>query len=276
VAPNVLLEAGGALDYVDRSTASGFDRNGEGEGESAMGMSVADVDGDGEADLFVTNFARESNTLYRGDGCGTFEDVTARAGLDDRPGEMGWGVAAVDLDGDGEVDVVLTNGHIYPQVEELDDPADRLAQPLRLYRGLGGGRFAEATAGSGLDRVGPVNGRALVPADLDDDGRLDLVVTTHRGAPLLLRNLSAPGNRRAVVTLHPSRPGGAEGARVELRLADGSRRAAWRVRAQGYLSSRDPRLFFGLGAGGEVAGLSVGWIGDSRGEARVREIGAEH
>ena len=105
---------------------------------------------------------------------------------------MGWGVVAEDFDGDGYLDVAIANGHIYPQVETLGDPTDRLAQPLYLYRGRGGNRFDEVASAGGLWAVPHQNRRALVVADLDADGRPDLLVTTHRGAPELFRNV-VPG-----------------------------------------------------------------------------------
>lgn len=223
VGPNLLFEnrsGGGEVRFAQRALEMGAAVNADGFQESGMGIAFLPPSGGGAPSLLVTNFSAEKNTLYENLG-GHFEDSSRGSGLDGHRMEMGWGVVAEDFDGDGHLDVAIANGHIYPQVEILGDAADRLAQPLRLFRGQGGHRFEEVSPGGGLWAVPHQNRRALVVADLDADGRPDLVATTHRGTPELFRNVVRKTVRRKA----------ARAANADA------------FRNQGYLSARDPRQF---------------------------------
>jgi len=225
VAPNLLFEnvsRGGEVRFLERAAELGAAVNADGVKESGMGVALFATAAADPPSLMVTNFAGEKNTLYRNAG-GSFRDTTAGTGLEAHRAEMGWGIAVEDFDGDGVLDVAIANGQIYPQVETLKDPADRWEQPLRLYRGLPDGRFEELPEAGGLASGPPRNRRALLVAELDQDGRPDLVATTHRGRPELFRNVVAGPVRR------------------KPRLADQPNS----FRNQGYLSARDPRLFLG-------------------------------
>jgi len=239
VAPNLLFEnrsrhvgaglvparsaaAQSELRFIERAAELGAAVNAAGTKESGMGIALIEAGPAAAPSLLLTNFAGEKNTLYKNLG-GRFEDATAGTGLEAHPAEMGWGVAAEDFDGDGLLDVAIANGQIYPQVAALDDPEDRWEQPLRLYRGLPGGRFEEVPRAGGLASVPPRNRRALIVADLDDDGRPDLIATTHRGRPELFRNVVDRPVRRRPERAVPPDP----------------------FRHQGYFSARDSRRFLG-------------------------------
>lgn len=223
--------------------------------ESGMGLAVGDVFENGLPDLLVTNFAAQTNTLYRNRG-ELFEDVTAGTGLDAHANELGWGVVLVDLDADSHLDAVVANGHIYPQVAALDDPGDVYEQPLRIYAGDGRGSFREVTL---PELAAPRNRRGLIAADLNNDGRLELVVNVHRGEPEIFWNHSAPERHWIRFSLDGRRPPDPMGARLTVTLPDGRRRTSWYLPNQGYQSSQDPRVLFGLDSFEEVAAVEVRW-----------------
>lgn len=250
----------GRIRFEETAAELGAAVNAQGMSESGMGLAAGDVFEDGRAALALTNFAGEKNTLYRSFGS-RFEDVTSGTGLDAHRNELGWGIILADLDDDSHLDAVVANGHIYPQVAALNDPADVYAQPMRLYAGDGRGRFVEQAVPVLAE---PRSRRGFVVADLDDDGRLDLVVQTHRGTPQVFWNRSSPGNRWIRFTLRGTAPRDPMGARVEITLTDGSVRTAWHLPNQGYQSSQDPRVLFGLGASRRVARLSVTWPDGTR------------
>jgi hypothetical protein len=222
-----------------------------------MGLAVGDVWERGLPDLFVTNFAFQKNTLYRNLGLAV-EDATPATGLDAHRNELGWGAVLADLDADSHLDAVVANGHVYPQVAALHDPREVYEQPMRLYAGRGGGAFEEATVPALAE---PRGRRGLIAADLNNDGRLDLVTQTHRGEPQLFWNRSNADNHWIRFHLVGKGPSDPMAARVTVRLPDGSRRTAWHLPNQGYQSSHDPRVFIGLGPAESVSAVEVMWPG---------------
>jgi hypothetical protein len=230
---------------VERGRAAGVaDRN------AGMGIAAADFSGDGRPDLLVTNSHRQLHGVFRSGAPERFTDARpgfARA-FDTR--FAGWGVAWTDLDLDGTLDVVLTNGAI----PVTDLTAD--AEPIQVLARLAGrgqrGRVADVSSGVGLGD-GPLrNGRGLAAADYDNDGDVDVAVGSIGDELLLLENTGAKGHWLEV-QLRTFSPG----AKVTLVLP-GGRRLAREVQAgSSYLSSEDPRLHFGLGQAATVRSLVV-------------------
>lgn len=243
------------LEEIGVETGAAFDAGGV--PEAGMGLAVGDVVEDGLPELFVTNFAEQTNTLYRNRGA-LFEDVTAGSGLEAHANELGWGAVLADLEADSHLDVVVANGHVYPQVAVLADPREVYEQPLRLYAGDGRGHFREATP---PELSLPRNRRGLIAADLNNDGRLELVSVVHRGEPEIFWNRSAPGSHWIRFTLEGRGPRDPMAARLTVTLPDGSQRTSWHHPNQGYQSSQDPRIFFGLGDFAEVSAVEVRWPG---------------
>lgn len=254
VMPNLLWRNLGHFKFDDEAVERGAAVNFEGIHESSMGVVAGDVSETGNPDIFVTNFAGEKNTLYRNNGEG-FEDITPGTGLDAHRGELGWGNAIADLDNDGHEDIIIANGQIYPQVEKLKDSVDRYKQPMRLYAGDGHEKFQEISVPAFQRRA---SRRGLIAVDLNNNGRLDIVTVTQNGAPEIFWNDSSPGNHWIRFTLAGAKEKTAMGAKVEITFA-GLRRTAWKLPNQGYQSSQDPRVHFGLGGATRVTSIKIFW-----------------
>ena len=258
--------------FADRALIAGCAANAEGRAEASMGVAAGDVDNDGDDDLFMTHLRYETNTLYRNDGRGVFEDATlgTRVGAPSL-GATGFGAALFDLDNDGWLDLAAVNGAVI-QIEELAAAGDPfpLHQPNQLLRHLGpaaagGVRFAAAgPEAGGAFTVSEVS-RGLAAGDVDNDGDTDLVIFNNHGPARLA--LNAVGQDRPWLGLRLVGGEGREagprrdmlGARVTLRRR-GAPDLLRRVHADGsYCSAGDPRVLFGLGAGSDLEAVRVRW-----------------
>ncbi|HEX8351879.1 MAG TPA: CRTAC1 family protein [Pyrinomonadaceae bacterium] len=251
---------------------SGVALNENGREQAGMGLGVGDYDNDGRVDFFVTNFSDDSNTLYHNDGEGNFTDVTFQAGM----GEpsipfLGWGAAFLDYDADGWKDVIVANGHVYPVVDS-QQWGTSYAQQLLLFRNhphhdaqqaAKGTRLFQRVAaapGSGLAEAWPSRGLAF--ADLDADGRLDLVLNNTDAAPTVLRNVSdAKGHwLRLRLVGDPARKSPRDATGATVYVTTGKLRQRADVTSGGsYSSQNDPCPYFGLGAATKVDKLEVRW-----------------
>ncbi|MDA1014036.1 MAG: CRTAC1 family protein [Planctomycetota bacterium] len=190
--PNSLFISDGHGRFVDRHRESGAGFSFFGASQAGMGVDAADFNRDGRFDLFVTNYAGEHNAFYENRGDGLFDETSHGIGLAaSSMSRVGWGAAFVDLDTDGWEDLVVTNGHTDDNLAELGRDGDYAQRPL-VFRNHHG-RFNAAEVGGDYFAKTSV-GRALVVADLDNDGDSDLVVGHQDGPPAILRNdsVSAP------------------------------------------------------------------------------------
>ncbi len=219
------------------------------DGNAGMGIAAADYSLDGREDLFVTNSRRQLHAAYRSSP-GAFVD--ARPDFVEALGKdfTGWGVSWVDLDLDGNLDLVLANGAI--PILHLKKDAQRI-QVLENLTGEGRrGEFADAGAAVGLPPGQRLNGRGLAAADYDNDGDVDVAISSIAGRLLLLRNTGAAGHWLEVELSHFT-----PGTKVTAVLPDGRRLVRELHAGSSYLSSEDPRAHFGLGAATKVAELIV-------------------
>jgi thioredoxin-like negative regulator of GroEL len=252
---NFLFRNLGGLRFEEVALTSGVAYDGAGQPTASMGVVCEDLNGDGRIDLFHTNFINQSDTLRWNLGGGKFADGTLAANLAAPSRAMtGFGTVALDVDNDGTLDLFVANGHTDDQ-PWFNTP---MAQPPQLFLGRGRGRFELAGAEVSPILSQPVVGRGVAAGDLDNDGRIDLVVV-HRDAPAgVIRNVT-PGGHWLGLRLRGTRSGETPiGARVVCR-AGGRSIVRWLTSGTSYLSSSDPRLWFGLGPARKVEHLEVRW-----------------
>ncbi len=228
-----------------------------GREQAGMGVDSGDYDGDGRPDLYVTNFSDDYNTLYHNEGGGLFTDRTFEARLGEVTfTHLAWATGFVDVDNDGDLDLFVVNGHIYPEADRFESGTS-YAQANQLFENVGDGTFRDVSAAAGLrdKRLG----RGAAFADIDDDGDVDVVVANMQARPSLLENDG--GNRRKWVAFllvgGPSNRDGV-GARVEVH-AEGRLERATAKDGEGYLSSGDRRIHFGLGNADGITEGRVVW-----------------
>ncbi|HEX5475648.1 MAG TPA: CRTAC1 family protein [Vicinamibacterales bacterium] len=244
--PNALYRFDGGRP-VDTAMQDGLALSEEGHEQAGMGIAWGDYDRDSRPDIYVTNFVDDYNTLYRNLGGGLFEDVTRRAGLAQPTWlYMGWGTAFADFDRDGRDDLIVANGHVYPQVDTLGIPS-RWRMPVQAFVNRGDGGFTELPRQA---LPGLAVGRGLAAADFWNDGRLGVVVNNLDGTPALYRAVD-PHGHYVELTLEGATVRDATGTRVMARWPGGQ---ALRIVASGgsYLSSHDPRVNIGVGDASEV------------------------
>ena len=250
---DIAIEAGAAL-------------SAEAKPQAGMGVSIGDYDRDGKFDVVKTNFAGDTDSLYTNLGDGNFEDRTYPGGLGVNTRLLGWGVGFFDMDNDGWLDILMSNGHVYPEVDNSKTDL-KYAEHKYLYRNLRNGRFEEVTekGGPGIMEKAPARGCAF--GDYDNDGDIDIVVNCINAPPQLLRcdstlnrnwikiklvgtksNRSGIGSR---VTVTASTTPGAERPLVQME----------ELRSGGsYFSQNDLRLHFGLDQAKLVDLVEVRWL----------------
>ncbi|NIM02052.1 MAG: hypothetical protein GTO30_13445 [Acidobacteria bacterium] len=250
-------------------SGAAFDANGA--AQAGMGIAAGDVNGDLVPDLFVTNFSEDFSTLYLGEGRGFFRDASDESAIGAATFvPLSWGTVLADLDNDGDHDLVIANGHIYPQVDDHPQFGMTYAQRNQLLANDGHGRFEDVSERAGPGFAIARSSRGLAAGDYDNDGDLDLLITSLDAPPALLRNDSTIGGWLTVACEVPPGQGGVIGTRVEVRV--GERRTSRDVASgESFLSVHDARLHFGLGAAAEADEVRVRWPdGTTRVEGPVR------
>lgn len=252
---NLLFWNRGRMRFEEDAVSAGVATAGDGSHRAGMGVACGDVDGDGRADLAVTNFFGEATTLYHNEGQGRFSDWTLRSNLGTLTrSKLGFGIALLDADEDGKLDLAQVNGHV-----NNGEPYFPFAMPSQLLIGDGEGRFRSGSCNQRPPWSMPRLGRGLAVGDLDGDGRPDLAVLSQDRPLAALINRGAPQRHRIVLSLR----GGASGrdaVGVRATLSQGDRRAvSWRLGGGSYQSASHSDLHFGLGERVERARLEVLW-----------------
>jgi hypothetical protein len=229
-----------------------------------MGIAIGDVDGNGRPDLFTTNFSSDTNTLHLNADAAYFDDRTARYGVGAPSRRLcGWAAAFVDLDHDGDEDLFLVNGHVYPNATRESMDSEYAQPPLLMERD--GGKFLVRDA-AGPWRPGPHRDRTAVFADLDRDGAVDVVIGELNGPLRVLRGLADPA-RSLTVELRDRRPGIGNSRGVGSVIVARSRDAAgselvqrrWLWGGGPFQSTLAPEVHFGFPPGTGTVDLEVRW-----------------
>ncbi len=251
--------------FKDVAIEAGIAYSPDGKPQAGMGVAVGDFNRDGLLDIVKTNFAGDTDSLYQNLGDGTFEDHTYLSGLGVNTRYLGWGVAFMDLDNDGWLDIFISNGHVYPEVDgsHIDAP---YAEHKYVYRNLRNGQFEEVTDIAGPGMAAPVPARGCAFGDYDNDGDLDIVVNCVNTTPQLLRcDTSLPRKFIKVRAVGTKSNRTGIGARVIVTAKTDPQakmplRQIDEVRSGGsYFSQNDLRLHFGLDRAEIVASVEILW-----------------
>lgn len=245
----------GGFRFEEVGQLCGIAANADGAYQASMGVACADVDGDGRPDLAVTNYYNEYTAFYLNLGQGVFSDHTAAIGLTvPTRYRLGFGVAFLDVNNDGRLDLATANGHV-------DDFRPGIPFQMRAQLLVGtedGRRLVDVTDAAGPAWQVPLLGRGLAVGDIDNDGRVDLLILS-QGQPLAYFHNRTQGGRSVTFRLEGSTSNrDAVGARVVVD-AGGRRRFAWRIGGGSFQSASDPRLHFGLGSTDRIEEVEVTW-----------------
>ncbi len=265
--------------FKEQSIEDGVAYSPDGKPQAGMGVSIGDYNRDGYFDIVKTNFAGDTDSLYVNLGDGTFDDATYTAGLGVNTRFLGWGVGFLDMDNDGWLDILVCNGHVYPEVDgtQVDAP---YAEHKYLYRNLRNGQFEDVSAQGGAGIMEAVPARGCAFGDYDNDGDIDIVVNCMNTFPQLLRCDSKTGRNWIKI-----RPIGAKsnrtgiGARVAVTTQVSPAEKPFvqmdEVRSGGsYYSQSDLRLHFGLDRATKVDSVEIWW--PSGAKDKLTDLPANH
>jgi len=248
--------------FSDVGFATGVAFSDAGRARAGMGTDAGDYDSSGRQSLVVGNFTDESISLYHNDGSGLFTDQSASAGIASPSAlSLTFGCFFFDYDLDGRLDIFAANGHVADDINVMR-PNLHYAEPPLLFHNKGQGKFQDASTdvGAALRRAMVARGAAY--ADFDNDGDLDLVVTTNNGPAHLFRNDNGNRNDMLRIKLVGTKSNrDAIGAKVTLTAAGGMRQLAMVKSGSSYLSQSELPLTFGLGKPGSVSevNLEIAW-----------------
>ncbi len=256
---NLETDSFGIPKFQEEGILRGVAFDGDGNAQASMGVAAGDANNDGKIDLFITNFANESNTLYSQNLDSFFYDVTRQVDLRDSSYTMlGFGTQFADLDGDGWEDLLVSNGHVD---QSTNSPGADMMKP-QVFRNLNGQRFSEIPpekCGSYFENT--YLGRAVATLDWNKDGQLDFGIS-HIHAPFSLVTNRTPWSGQSFVMSVVGRRGAREatGAKIRVRIG-GQNYFRFVIAGDGYLVTNEPKLFFAVPAGQQLEEIEIHWPG---------------
>ena len=259
--PNYLYMNKGDGTFEDQSYASGYALNGDGREVANMGIAAGDYENNGHLDLVNTTFSDDFDVVFKNDGTGVFTDVSYKCGVAAATIPfVGFGDGFLDYDNDGWKDLLIANGHVYPEVDAHPDWGTTYGQRPLLFHNLANGKFevVPAVEGTGLAAVSV--GRGATFGDLFNDGKIDVVISNMDQPPVLLRNVNPDHHHWVELKLvgGPKSPRDAVGTTVYL-TTSGIRQRGDVLSGGSYLSSNDMRVHFGLGEASAVSSVDIHW-----------------
>jgi len=262
--PNYLYRNRHDGTFEDQGLVTGAALSPSGQERAGMGVDIADFDRDGKLDIYVTNYTEESDALFWNQGEKGFPDVADSAGIT-QPTYfwVGWGVGFIDTTNCGWPDVLVAHGHVYPQMDTFKGGAP-YREPVELFRNDRNRKFTDITAQAGLDKLPPASRRGAAFGDVNNDGRIDVLLLNVAGPPTLLINKTADAGHAITFKLIGTKSNKAAiGARVT--LTTGGLTQIDEIRSGGsYLSQNDLRLHFGLGKAAFADSVTVTWPNGTR------------
>jgi hypothetical protein len=245
--------------FKDIINASGAAYSEDGKPEAGMSADAADLTGTGHFDIYVSHLDFELNRLYRNDGKANFSDATLSSGLgSSNIKDSSFGARFLDFDNDGLRDLLVINGHILDNIGLIHSEVT-YAEPKRLYRNIGGGRFVDASATQNAGFLAPHVGRGLAVGDFDNDGSLDVLVNNNGEDAQLFHNEGPHQNHWLEIHLVGTRSN-RDGTGARVKLTAGNFVSYDQAKGgMSYCSAQDPRLHFGLAAHGKIDSIEIDW-----------------
>jgi hypothetical protein len=244
--------------FEEKAVAAGIAFSEDGVARAGMGVDTGDYDRSGRPSLMITNFANQMISLYHNEGNGLFVDEAPRSEVGRNTlVTLGFGCFFFDYDNDGWPDIFVADGHIENEIERVQKRVS-YAEPPHLFRNLGGGKFQEVTSQMGAAFASPKVGRGAAYADIDNDGALDVLVTTNGGRPWLFHNEAATNHslRLKLVGTKSNR----DGIGAVVHVSSGGAKQ-WQMLRSGssYLSASELVLTFGLGSAAKADSVEIQW-----------------
>ena len=263
--PNYLYLNKGDRTFEDVSYASGFALNEAGRETASMGIAVGDYENNGQLAIFDTTFSDDYKPFYRNEGDGNLTDISYQIGIGDISVPfLSWGDAFFDYDNDGYKDLIMADGHVYPEADKYNWGTSWAQRPM-LFHNLAGKKFEAVPAVEGTGLADVIAGRGMAVGDLFNDGKIDVVINVMDGHPVLLRNVNPDHNHWIELKLVSAPRPGVEGVPADAigatayLTSNGMRQRGDVISGGSYLSTSDPRLHFGLGQATTIDALEIHW-----------------
>jgi hypothetical protein len=257
--PNFLFHNLKGKKFEEVAVQAGVAYSGDGAALSGMGADFKDVNNDGLPDIWYATVEHEEFPLSLNIGKNGFADMTVANGLAATTHMSGWGNGMVDFDNDGWKDLFVARANVMDNINAAN-PARRYPEPNSIFRNLGRGKFQNVSATAGTDFQKEAAHRGVAFGDLDNDGRVDMVVSVLNGPAEVFHNITETGNHWILLKLAGTKSNRMGiGAQIKITAEDGSMQWNEVTTAVGYASSSDPRVHFGLGKNKKIKEIEIRW-----------------